>query len=228
MGGEAAEMAPEEELRHYNNMQQQRVNNSRDEREEPARPAMSTPRVRPPSTGPTGPPPPMSGQEMTEAKLLQRLGPLSMGGTGPTRKSMSFERAWGLLKAWYDSEGPRGDDTHEEQATRDAEELEAFHHDQRTPPALSDIMTNPNETADGTHMEEDVEHGGPKMHELVDQGAEMELGDIAGMGEEGAEMARHHMERGPAAVQSRAQPPIDVPPAPPQRPPRGQRTLDEF
>jgi len=225
MGGEAAEMAPEEELRHYNNMQQQRVNNSRDEREEPARPAMSTPRVRPPSTGPTGPPPPMSGQEMTEAKLLQRLGPLSMGGTGPTRKSMAFAKAWGILKTGEAPKWSSTDQGYEEDPLLQGED------DLGDEPRLTahDPIDPKMEMSDEDYLNMLLGQArGPKMGELADEGAEMGLGDIGGMGEEGERMARHHMDRGPAAGQSRARPPIDVPPAPPQRPPRGQRTLDEF
>ena len=272
---------PENELRHYNNMQRQKARfatrpppgpreQMREsmrfdrEEEEPARPAMATPRVRPP-VEPAGAPPPMSGQEMMESKLLQGLGPLSMGGTGPTRKSVAFARAWGLLKAgttpeddWRTMTGPSDWDSsdrghyHEDPQffnPIDSPQGHYGHEEPYTEQEIADYNARLDRAieqhggpkvafdhhADQLGMSDEEyfnmilgEGKGPKMHELVDQGAEMELGDIAGMGEEGAEMARHHLERGPAAGQSRAQPPMDAPPAPPQMPPRGQRTLDEF
>ena len=241
MGGGAAEMGlPEEKLRHYNNMQQQKARFARPQpgpretdrmREEqameeetdeegqytggtppmPARPAMATPRVRPPMTQPAGAPPPMSGGEMTEANLLQAL----------SRKSMSFERAWGLLKA---RPAPFYSSTHQ------GYEEDPLLSEEGQRPVTPRMPMDPRmEMSDEDYLNMLLgEARGPKMGELADEGAEMEMGDLAGMGEEGAGMARHHMARGPAAGQSRAQPPMDAPPAPPQMPPRGQRALDDY
>ena len=75
-------------------------------------------------------------------------------------------------------------------------------------------------------FDEGEEHRGPKMHELADQGGNMSLGDAAGMGDLGAEMIDYHAKN--RRVGHTGSPDIDVPPAPPQTPPRGQRTLDEF
>ncbi len=228
MGGGAAEMGlPEEELRHYNNMQQQKARFSRPppgpreemresmrfdrEKEEPARPAMATPRVRPPMAQPTGAPPPMSGGEMTEANLLQAL----------SRKSMSFERAWGLLKA---GPAPFYSSTHQ------GYEEDPLLSEEGQRPVTPRMPMDPRmEMSDEDYLNMLLgEAKGPKMGELADEGAEMEMGDLAGMGDMGESMARHHMARGPEAGQPRAQPPMDTPPAPPQMPPRGQRTLDDY
>ena len=153
---------PEEELRHYNNMQQQKAGFA----------------VRPPHLRP--PPRPMEEEEdlpLTDSEwqhlTTPRARPPMIPHPTEPAPTMSFEKAWGILKT---GRAPLWSSTHqgyEEDPLLQGED---------------DLGDEPRPTAD--YEEEE--------------------------------------EMSPDAVKPRAQPPIDVPPAPPQRPPRGQRTLDEF
>jgi hypothetical protein len=252
MGGGAAEMGmPEQDLRHYNNMQQQRSMHSRPAPgpKEGLRSMGQSMNTNPADDGRPAMPPgdeeemgatePRTEEELQ--RLLQQISPDDLGAKAPSMsrdESMEqrqhgrlppsssigpFAKAWGLLKA-----GPAPFYSSTDQGYDEDPLLSEKGQRPVTPrmPSIDPNMEMSDE--DYLNMLLSQREEGPKMHELAGQGKDLSLGDTAEMGDLGADMVDYHRTKPPRNPHS-----MDTAPPPPALPKKpladeGQRTLDEF